>query len=61
MTVTPLLLLWLGVGWGGELSACSVPHSWLYNLLVPLLQRTLRQQLNKQVSSAGDSSAAPVP
>ncbi|KAI6074012.1 Bactericidal permeability-increasing protein-like protein [Aix galericulata] len=27
-------------------------QSWLYNLLVPLLQRTLRQQLNKQVSAA---------
>ncbi|XP_009079132.1 PREDICTED: bactericidal permeability-increasing protein-like [Acanthisitta chloris] len=24
-------------------------HSWLYNLLAPLLQRTLRQQLNKQL------------
>lgn len=49
------------MGWGGELSARSVPHSWLYNLLVPLLQRTLRQQLNKQVSSAGDASATSVP
>lgn len=29
-----------------------MPLSWLYNLLVPLFQRTLRQQLNKQVSAA---------
>lgn len=28
-----------------------LPYSWLYNLLAPLLQRTLRQQLNKEVGA----------
>lgn len=45
---------WAGGGWVGAVRGSEhpiLPYSWLYNLLAPLLQRTLQQQLNKEVGA----------